>query len=52
MKKIDIYVKDAEGVYQYKCSTCYYKTLRDAKYQYSVLTGLSLSDIKCAYAEK
>ena len=47
-KKIDIFVKK-NGVFEYVCSTCYYKTLTEAKNKYSEKSGLQMSDIKCAY---
>lgn len=49
-RKIDIYVRRADGVFHYTASTTWSKTCREARANYAEKHGLNLSDVKASFA--
>lgn len=49
-KKIDIYLKNKRGFWQYECSTKAYKTCKTAKHNFCVKYCLDHSQVKCSFA--
>ena len=50
-KKIDIYLKNTRGFWQYECSTTWAKTCREAKQKFCVSHSLDNTQVKCNFAK-
>jgi len=52
MKKIDIYLKNCQGFYQYECSTNWSKTCKEAKRRFLLIHNyLSPEQVKANFAK-
>lgn len=51
MKKIDIYLKNLKGFWQYECSTNWSKTCKKVKQAFCVRHSLSSNQVKCLFAK-
>jgi len=49
-KKIDIFVRRADGVFHYVASTTWSRTCREARARYASKHGLNLSDVKAWFS--
>lgn len=51
-RKIDIYLKNQNGFWQYECSTNAAKTCKQAKYNFCIRHGFDNTQVKCIFAKQ